>query len=55
MCLDKLVASGLTPNKASEFLATIIGALVVANSLRDTAEYDRATKGVLRDRAKAAA
>lgn len=50
MCQDKLVAQGLTPNKAREFLSTIVGALVVAKALRDTAEYDRATKALLRDR-----
>jgi TetR/AcrR family transcriptional regulator, transcriptional repressor for nem operon len=43
MCQDKLVAQGLPLDKATEFLSTIIGALVVANALRDSAEYDRAT------------
>jgi TetR/AcrR family transcriptional repressor of nem operon len=54
MCQDKLVAQGLSPDKASEFLSTIVGALVVANALRDSAEYDRATKGLLRERKTAA-
>ncbi len=49
MCLDKMVGSGLTHAKASAFLSTIIGALVVANALHDTAEYDRATEGMLAD------
>jgi TetR/AcrR family transcriptional regulator, transcriptional repressor for nem operon len=44
MCKDKMVAEGLTPSKAAELLSTLIGALVVANALGDTAEYDRATK-----------
>lgn len=55
MCLDKLVASGLSPGKASEFLSTIIGAMVVANALGDSGEYDRATRDVLKARTKAAA
>jgi len=46
MCQDKMVAEGLTPRKASEFLSTLVGAMVVANALRDTAEYDRATNAV---------
>jgi TetR/AcrR family transcriptional regulator, transcriptional repressor for nem operon len=46
MCQDKLVSQGLSPNKATEFLSTIIGALVVANALGDSAEYDRATKSL---------
>ena len=54
MCLDKLVPGGLTPNSASEFLATIIGALVVATAF-GTPLNRPATKGVLKDRAKAAA
>ena len=44
MCQGKLVAQGFSPSKAIEFLSTITGALVVANALRDPAEYDRATK-----------
>jgi len=55
MCQDKLVDQGLAPNKAKEFLSTIVGALVVANALRDTAEYDRATRGLLRERKAAVA
>jgi TetR/AcrR family transcriptional regulator, transcriptional repressor for nem operon len=45
-CQDKMVAQGMSLNKATEFLSTIIGALVVANALRDSAEYDRATKAL---------
>ena len=48
MCLDKLVAEGLSPSKAAEVLSTITGALVVANALGDTAAYDRATSDLLR-------
>lgn len=47
MCLDKLVAEGLSPTNVTEFLSTITGALVVANALGDTAAYDRATRGLL--------
>jgi TetR/AcrR family transcriptional repressor of nem operon len=44
MCQEKLVAEGLSPNKAAEVLSTVTGALVLANALGDTAEYDRATR-----------
>jgi TetR/AcrR family transcriptional repressor of nem operon len=50
MCQDKLIAEGLSPSKAAEVLSTITGALVVANALADTAEYDRATRDLLRQR-----
>jgi TetR/AcrR family transcriptional regulator, transcriptional repressor for nem operon len=50
MCLDKLVAEGLSTGNAAEVLSTITGALVVANALGDTAAYDRATKDLLRRR-----
>src|ERR1700684_364949 len=53
MCQDKLVAEGLSPSRAAEVLATITGALVVANALGDTAEYDRAPRDLLRQRAAA--
>lgn len=46
-CLEKLVAEGLAPEKASEVLSTIVGALVVANSLNDLDAYDRATRELL--------
>jgi TetR/AcrR family transcriptional repressor of nem operon len=48
MCLDKLVAGGLSSNGAAELLATITGALVVSNALDDRATYDRATKELVR-------
>ena len=50
MCLDKLVAEGLSVNTATEFLSTLTGALVLANALGDTGTYDRATKGLSRRR-----
>jgi TetR/AcrR family transcriptional regulator, transcriptional repressor for nem operon len=50
MCQDKLVAEGLSRSKAAEVLSTITGALVVANALGDTTEYDRATRDLLRQR-----
>jgi TetR/AcrR family transcriptional repressor of nem operon len=49
MCLDKLVAEGLSANSAAQLLATITGAMVVANALNDTAEYDRATSELTRE------
>ena len=47
MCLDKLVAEGLSPENAIELLSTITGALVVANALGDALAYDRATSALL--------
>src|ERR1700756_3994042 len=44
MCQDKLVKQGLSPSRAMKFFSTLIGAMVVANALRDTSLYDRATK-----------
>jgi TetR/AcrR family transcriptional repressor of nem operon len=55
MCQDKLVAEGLSPSNAAKVLSTITGALVLANALGDTAEYDRATRDLLRHRAAALA
>jgi TetR/AcrR family transcriptional repressor of nem operon len=55
MCQGKLVAEGLSPGKAAEVLSTITGALVLANALGDTAEYDRATRDLLRKGAAALA
>ena len=55
MCQEKLVAEGLSPSQAAEVLSTITGALVVANALGDTAEYDRATRNLLRHSAAAVA
>jgi len=40
---------------ASEFLSTPVGAMVVANSLGDATQYDRATVGMVGDRMKKAA
>jgi TetR/AcrR family transcriptional regulator, transcriptional repressor for nem operon len=55
MCHGKLVVEGLSPGKAAEVLSTITGALVLANALGDTAEYDRATRDLLRKSAAALA
>jgi TetR/AcrR family transcriptional repressor of nem operon len=55
MCQDKMVSEGLSPTDAAKVLSTITGALVIANALRDTAEYDRATKELLSQRAPALA
>ena len=44
MCLDNLQSRGLSREKASEFLATITGAMVVSNALDDVTYYDRATQ-----------
>jgi TetR/AcrR family transcriptional regulator, transcriptional repressor for nem operon len=50
MCLSKLVKRGLSPARASEVLATITGAMVVANALDDISYYDRATNELMRQR-----
>jgi TetR/AcrR family transcriptional repressor of nem operon len=44
MCHEKLVQEGLSSDEASQLLATITGALVVANAVSDFATYDRATR-----------
>jgi TetR/AcrR family transcriptional regulator, transcriptional repressor for nem operon len=44
MCLENLKSKGLSSEKASELLATITGAMVVANALGDLTYYDRATQ-----------
>ena len=44
MCHEKLVEEGLSSDEASQLLATITGALVVANAVNDFATYDRATR-----------
>jgi TetR/AcrR family transcriptional repressor of nem operon len=55
MCQKKMVAEGLSPTDAAKVLSTITGALVVASALGDTAEYDRATRDLLRQRKPALA
>src|SRR6202011_1309266 len=47
MCLDKIGKEGFSSKQAAEFLSTIVGALVVANALDDTAVYDRATSDMV--------
>lgn len=53
-CHVKLADQGLTPTKAAEVMSTITGALLLSNAMRDPTQYDRATKGLLRDREKSA-
>lgn len=48
MCIDKLTASGLSPNEAAELLSTITGAMVVSSALNDISAYDRATSELVR-------
>lgn len=55
MCHDKLVEEGLAPDEAAQLLATITGAQVVANAVRDFASYDRATRELVRARKPASA
>jgi TetR/AcrR family transcriptional repressor of nem operon len=49
MCLDKMMAMGLSESGASGLLATITGALVIANALNDVANYDRAARELTRN------
>jgi TetR/AcrR family transcriptional regulator, transcriptional repressor for nem operon len=53
MCLDKLIAEGLSASDAAKFLSTITGALLIANALGDTAAYDQATSELKREKASA--
>ena len=55
MCQKKMIAEGLSATDAAKLLSTITGALVVASALGDTAEYDRATRELLRQRRPALA
>jgi len=48
MCKTKMIAQGLSKAEASKLLSAIIGALVVATALGDSAEYDRATADLAR-------
>jgi TetR/AcrR family transcriptional repressor of nem operon len=48
MCVDKLIGGGLSQDAATELLATITGAMVVATALDDFTAYDRATSELLR-------
>ncbi len=50
MCHDKMMAQGLSSSKAAEVLATLLGALVLANALGNSAEYDLATVDLLEER-----
>jgi TetR/AcrR family transcriptional repressor of nem operon len=47
MCLEKLIGGGLLPSAATELLATITGAMVVATALNDVTAFDRATSALL--------
>jgi TetR/AcrR family transcriptional regulator, transcriptional repressor for nem operon len=49
MATDKMVSEGLPENRATQFLATIVGALVMANALDDMSAYDRATDDLLNE------
>jgi TetR/AcrR family transcriptional repressor of nem operon len=55
MCEDKMVSQGLSKTDAAKLLSTLIGAIVIANALGDTAEYDRATRDLARPRKPAMA
>jgi TetR/AcrR family transcriptional regulator, transcriptional repressor for nem operon len=44
MCHEKLVEEGLSSDESWQLLATITGALVMADAVNDLARYDRATR-----------
>jgi TetR/AcrR family transcriptional repressor of nem operon len=44
-----MMAMGLSESSASGLLATITGALVIANALNDVATYDRAARELTRN------
>jgi len=46
-CREKIVSERLSSEKATESLSTVVGALAVANALRDAAAYDRVTEGLM--------
>ncbi len=47
MCIDKLLRNGVAQIRADQVLATLVGALVVANALSDSTVYDRAVSDIL--------
>jgi TetR/AcrR family transcriptional repressor of nem operon len=49
MCLGKLVGGGMSDEAATNLLATITGALVVATALNDLDAFDRATMDLMRN------
>jgi len=49
MCVERLIAGGLSPKSAAELLARITGAMVVARALNDISAYDRATSELIGD------
>ncbi len=44
MCIDKMTSQGLPARRATELLATLVGAQVIANAFNDLSAYDRATR-----------
>jgi TetR/AcrR family transcriptional regulator, transcriptional repressor for nem operon len=48
MCEEKMVSQGMSKLEASRLLSTLIGALVVANAIGDSTEYERATADVMK-------
>ena len=55
LCEGKMISQGLSKPDASKLLSTLIGALVVANAIGDSSEYDRATGDLVRKRKSALA
>jgi TetR/AcrR family transcriptional repressor of nem operon len=55
MCIDKMMAEGMSKNDATELLSTITGALVLSNALGESGVYDRATGVLAGDAARKAA
>jgi TetR/AcrR family transcriptional regulator, transcriptional repressor for nem operon len=47
VCLAMIEAEGLSPDRATQLLAKLEGAMLVANALGDIAAFDRATSGLV--------
>lgn len=54
MCQMKMISQGLSHKDASELLATLMGAMVVANAMGDVKAYDEATVDLFKREATAA-
>jgi TetR/AcrR family transcriptional repressor of nem operon len=51
MAINKLVREGLPENRATQFLSTLVGALVISNALDDPTAYDRVAQEQLGEQA----
>jgi len=49
MCLKEMVKAGLPRDGAARLLATISGAMLLANALDDRKAYDQATRDLIQE------